>query len=325
MKAFRNIHLNQSKLKELKQQGWMNQLFLGLLTVTEFEHMVEVTETLENHQKVARILQTCRNKNNILQFPLPSAIIEKNRWRLSTGSLQLDALLDGKGLQSGEITLFYGKFRTGKSQIAHQCCVNIFHYFPHSNTNPLAIFVDTEGTFRPERIKQMSQALKLSPENILRRILIIHVNSLSEFNLVIEKMEEILRGNSTKLLIIDSINNFFREELGRDGQVAYKVVHQLISLGEKLHSWAISYNIPILCTGQITAAVSPTYFFDVLPVLGTTLNYFIKQWILLAENEAIAMMDENQGRRFAHLVNGQLRKEAIVQYLISDEGIRDYY
>lgn len=325
LRALRDILLNQSKIRDLERQGWMNPSFLSLLTQTEFENIVEANNTPTNRQKVARFLQTCRKKNNILHPPFLSPILEKDQWCLSTGSLQLDELLDGGGLQSGNISLFYGKFRTGKSQIAHQCSVNIFPSFPHSTNNPMVIFIDTEGTFRPERITQMAQALKLSADNILRRILVIHANSLSEFNLVIEKLDQILRENTPKLLIIDSINNFFREELGREGQVGYKVVHQLISLGEKLQSWAITYNIPILCTGQITAAVSPTYFFDVLPVLSTTLNYFIKQWILLAENETITSMDENQGRRFAHLVNGQWKKEAIAQYIICDDGIRDYY
>jgi hypothetical protein len=71
--------------------------------------------------------------------------------------------------------------------------------------------------------------------------------------------------------------------------------------------------------------MSKTYFFDVIPVLAPLLNQFFKQSIFLAENEAVTENAENRGRRFAHLINGQKKKEAIAQFIITEQGIRDFY
>lgn len=71
--------------------------------------------------------------------------------------------------------------------------------------------------------------------------------------------------------------------------------------------------------------MSKTYFFNIVPVLATTMNLYIKNWIMLAEDEIITAMPENAGRRVAHVINSQTKKEQNAQFIITEHGLEDYF
>ena len=93
----------------------------------------------------------------------------KNISRISTGSQELDDLLGG-GVETGSLIEFYGEFRTGKTQIMHQLCVNVQLAKEQGGLGGNALYIDTEGTFRPERIIQMSENLDLDYTKVLKNI-----------------------------------------------------------------------------------------------------------------------------------------------------------
>jgi len=70
---------------------------------------------------------------------------------LSTGSKELDTLLGG-GMETGSITELFGEFRTGKTQLCHTLCVTCQLGLDQGGGEGKALFIDTEGTFRPERL-----------------------------------------------------------------------------------------------------------------------------------------------------------------------------
>ncbi|MCK4243970.1 DNA repair and recombination protein RadA, partial [Candidatus Bathyarchaeota archaeon] len=80
--------------------------------------------------------------------------MRKNVARLTTGSEAIDELLGG-GLETQTITEFYGAFSTGKSQMCHQLCVNVQLPINKGGLEASALYLDTENTFRPERIVKM--------------------------------------------------------------------------------------------------------------------------------------------------------------------------
>ncbi|MHA1688977.1 MAG: helix-hairpin-helix domain-containing protein, partial [Promethearchaeota archaeon] len=84
----------------------------------------------------------------------------KNIARITTGSQELDNVLGG-GIETGSLTELFGEFRTGKTQIMHQLCVNVQLPREKGGLEGSALYIDTEGTFRPERIIQMAEALDL--------------------------------------------------------------------------------------------------------------------------------------------------------------------
>ena len=90
--------------------------------------------------------------------------------RLTTGAPELDELLGG-GIETQSISETYGAFGSGKSQIAMQLAVNVQLPKKKGGLNADVVYIDTENTFRPERITQMAEALGLNPKKILDRII----------------------------------------------------------------------------------------------------------------------------------------------------------
>src|SRR5271157_3413766 len=91
--------------------------------------------------------------------------------RVSTGSKNLDDLLGG-GIESWAMTEFYGEFGSGKTQICHTLCVMVQGPKGQGGLDGGAVYIDTEGTFRPERIAQIAEARDLKPDEILSKILV---------------------------------------------------------------------------------------------------------------------------------------------------------
>lgn len=85
----------------------------------------------------------------------------KDQVYLSTGSKALDALLGGQGIETGSITEIFGEFRTGKTQLCHTLCVTCQLAVKDGGGAGMAMYIDTEGTFRPERLIPIAQRFGL--------------------------------------------------------------------------------------------------------------------------------------------------------------------
>jgi len=327
LKVLKQFFASSSDYDDFCGKGWDNPTFLSLISPTELIGNLKLTNSSETKSIIQKTLEKIKKKEGITGIDIRSEHFndENIQWEVSTGSDSLDQMLDGNGVQSGRITLFYGKFRSGKSQIAHQCCVNVYNLFKEISDTKISLFLDTENTFRPERITQMAIALGLNPDKVLKSIWVIHLGSASEFDLLFQRIENFIEEQNIKLIVVDSLTNFYREELAKEKGSLKKVIEQIMKHLEALHSIAETRNLPVICTSQVTAAMSKTSFFNITPILSTTLNVFIKQWILLAEDESITNLPENSGRRSAHLINGEQKKEQNVQYILVNEGVRDYY
>jgi DNA repair protein RadA len=90
--------------------------------------------------------------------------------RVTTGSKALDKIVDG-GLETQTITEFYGEYGSGKSQMCHQLCINIQLPPEKGGLNGGALYVDTENTFRLERIVQMAKFAGLDPAEAVKKII----------------------------------------------------------------------------------------------------------------------------------------------------------
>lgn len=89
--------------------------------------------------------------------------------QLTTGSKELDRLLGG-GVETGSITEIFGEFRTGKSQICHTLAVTCQLPIEHNGGEGKCLYIDTEGTFRPERLLAVAERYKMSPTEILDNV-----------------------------------------------------------------------------------------------------------------------------------------------------------
>ncbi len=98
------------------------------------------------------------------EFVTADAALEKRKslLRCSTGSSTLDELLLG-GIETQAVTEFYGEFGSGKSQICHTLCAIARQPIESGGLDSSTIYIDTEGTFRPERVQEIARARGFDP------------------------------------------------------------------------------------------------------------------------------------------------------------------
>ncbi|VVB70248.1 DNA repair and recombination protein RadA [uncultured archaeon] len=184
--------------------------------------------------------------------------------RITTGSKELDALLGG-GVETQAITEAFGKFGSGKSQLAFQLCVNAQIPTEQGGLGADVLFVDTENTFRPERIVQMAQARGMNPDEVLKRIHVARAYNSDHQMLLIQNAEELITKNKVKLVIVDSLTSAFRSDyigrgtLAERQQKLNKHLHMLQKLAD-LHNLAIYVtnqvmDRPDILFGDPTAAI----------------------------------------------------------------------
>lgn len=172
---------------------------------------------------------------------------------ITTGSKNLDNLLGGKGVETKSITEAFGAFGSGKTQLALALTVNVQLPIEQGGLNGKAVFIDTEGTFRPERIRQLAARYNANSDKVLKNILVARAFNSDHQILLLDKITELIKnGEPIKLIVIDSLTAHFRAEFAGRGQLAdrqqkmNKYLHNLMKLAE-------SYNIGIYVTNQVMA------------------------------------------------------------------------
>ena len=170
---------------------------------------------------------------------------------ITTGSKNLDNLLGGKGVESKSITELFGQFGSGKTQIALSLSVNVQIPKEKGGANGKAVYIDTEGTFRPERVRQFAEGIGANPEKVLKNILVARAFNSDHQILLVEKINELIKnGEPIKLVIVDSLTAHFRAEFAGRGMLAdrqqrlNRYLHDLMRLAEQR-------NLAVLVTNQV--------------------------------------------------------------------------
>lgn len=243
----------------------------------------------------------------------------KNVEKITTGSKALDELLGG-GVETQALIEAFGEFGSGKTQIGHQLAVNV--QLPKEKGglftgNPVkVVYVDTEGTFRPERIKQMAEAVELNPEEVLKNIFYIKAfNSDHQINIVKKIPKLINEGNNIRLIVIDSITAHFRAEYVGRGTLAERQ-QKLNQHLRDLLKIATVYNLAVYVTNQVMAKPDTFGGFDIVQAVGGhVLAHAITYRIFLRKGK--------EKTRIARLIDAPHLPEREVVFRITDEGVRD--
>lgn len=213
----------------------------------------ELASVLEIGQATAsKIINNTREK---LKMGFTSADeIWKQRQKLgkiTTGSKSLDELLGG-GVETQAITEAYGQFGSGKTQIGFQLAVNVQLPKDQGGLNANCLFIDTENTFRPNRIIQLAEALKLDPVKTLKNIFVARAYNSDHQVLLTEKASEMIEENNIKLMILDSLTSHFRSDYMGRGELAPRQQ----KLNRHLHAMqklADTFNMAVFVTNQVQA------------------------------------------------------------------------
>ena len=232
--------------------------------------------------------------------------------KISTGTTALDMLFDG-GIETQAITEVYGEFGSGKTQFCHTMCVNVQKPKDQGGLDGGALYIDTEGTFRPERIVTIAKLKGLDPEKVLERIIVAKAYNSSHQELIMEEVGPIIEENKIKLIVVDSAVGLFRAEyLGRGTlSVRQQRLNRFMHL---LARTAETYNVAAIATNQVMA--SPDTFFGdpTRPVGGN----------VVAHTSTYRVYFKKSGKkRIARMVDSPHHPEQEVLFILTESGIAD--
>ncbi len=237
----------------------------------------------------------------------------KNLEYISTGVKALDELLDG-GIEVGSITEFIGEFGAGKTQVCHQLAVMVQLPRGEGGLGARALYIDTEGTFRPERIVQIARHKGLDPEKTLENIIYARAYNSDHQMLLVDEAKKLVEKENIKLVVIDSLINHFRSEYpGRENLASRQ--QKLNKHISQLHRLASLYNVAVVVTNQVMAA--PDVFFGnpLRPAGGNIMAHGCTYRIWLRKSK--------EGKRIAKIIDSPKHAEKEVVFLITENGIED--
>jgi DNA repair protein RadA len=292
------------------------------IATASYADLAEAAEIGESTAK--KLIRAAREKADIGGFKTGKIVLEERKEvrKLSTRVPELDALLGG-GLETKSITELYGEFGSGKSQIAHQMAVNVQIPPEEGGLSGSCIYIDTENTFRPERISQMVEGLAAEIDTpdideVLEHIHVAKGYTSDHQMLLVDSARELAAELKTtewpiRLFIVDSLTAHFRAEYAGRGTLSLrqqklnKHMYDLAKLAEE-------HNAVVLVTNQVQS--NPAVFFGdpTKPIGGHIVGHASKFRIYLRKSKG--------GKRIAKLVDSPNLPEGEAAFIVEESGLK---
>jgi len=295
--------------KRLMNAGYTTLESLVLATSSELAAATGITESAAR-----KIIAAARKRLNVEVMSAYDYYLQrKSVQRITTGSKKLDDLLGG-GIETQAITEIYGPYGSGKTQLCHQVAVTVQLPPERGGLGRTTLFIDTEGTFRPERIVQIAERFELDPEETLKNILYARAFTSDHQMIVTEKAESLMKERNIGIIIVDSLISHFRGEyVGRESLAARQ--QKLNRYLHKLLKLALGYNAAVLVTNQVVADPG-TFFGDPnKPAGGHVLGHGVTARLYIRRAK--------KGLRQITLVKSPYLPEASVEVKITERGVED--
>lgn len=261
--------IGPAAVEKLGAAGIFDLMGIAVLTPAELSEISGLGESVSR-----KAIQASRNMMDLgFQDGLQFAEKRKEINYITTGSKELNNLLGGKGLETKAITEAFGAYGSGKSQLGFSLAVNVQLPVEQGGVEGKAVYIDTEATFRPERIMQIANAKQLNPQNVLKNILVARAFNSDHQILLIDKINELIKnGEPIKLVVIDSLTAHFRAEYSGRGQLAdrqqklNKYLHNLMKMAEQ-------FNLAVYVTNQVMSNPAMMFGDPTTPIGGHILGH----------------------------------------------------
>ncbi len=275
----------------------------------------ELSETVGISVEAAKKAIQAAKESTTLNFRTGTEVLEKRQslGKVSTNSKELDALIGG-GVEVNSITEAYGKFASGKTQLAMQLSVDAQLPKKDGGLEGTVLYIDTEGTFRPERVEGMAKAKGLDPIEVLNNIAVVRATNTEVQILSAERADKLIRDKNIKLIIVDSMTSLFRAEfvgrgaLGERQQKLNQHIHRLQNLADK-------YDVAIFITNQVMDNPGILFGDPTTPIGGNVLAH--------AATTRLYMRKSKESKRIVRLVDSPNLPEGECVIRITPEGISD--
>ena len=296
--------------EKLREAGFDDLLAIAVMSPNELAEQAELGEAVS-----AKIIQGAKKLANIGGFISGNALLERRRevQKLTSGTAALDELLGG-GFETQAIVEVYGEFGSGKTQIGHQLCVNTMLPLEKGGFDGEVFYIDTEDTFRPERIAQMCEGVGLDPMMVLDRIHVARAYNSAHQMLLVDEIKKLSKNIDVKLIIVDSLTSHFRSEyLGR-GMLARR--QQLLNRHMKeLKQLSDVHNALILVTNQVMSKPDSMWGDPTRAIGGHIVGH--------ASTFRLYLRKSKGGRRIARLVDSPNLPEGEAVFTVTAEGLTD--
>ena len=234
---------------------------------------------------------------------------------ITTGSKNFDELLGGKGVEGRAITEAFGAYGSGKTQVGLCLAVSVQLPVDKGGASGKAVFIDTEGTFRPARIKQIAEKLGVNSEKVLKNIFVARAFNSDHQVLLLEKISEMIKnGEPIKLLIIDSLTAHFRAEFAGRGQLAdrqqklNRYMHDLMKIAEQ-------HNLAVYVTNQVMSNPAQMFGDPTVAIGGNIVGH--------ASTYRIYLRRGKKGSRVAKMIDSPNLPDNETIFYITEAGVKD--
>jgi DNA repair protein RadA len=295
---------------KLREAGYTDLMELAVASPGDVAEAAEIGTQVALH-----IIQEARRQADVGSFESGTAVLERRKklGRITTNAKALDELLGG-GVETGAITEFAGEFGSGKTQLAHQIAVDVQSPVDQGGLSGEVVYIDTESTFRPERIVDMAKSAKLDPQEVLSRIHVARAFNSNHQMLLVTKAQELARTRPIRLIVVDSLTAHFRAEyagraeLAPRQQLLNKHLHELLRFSD-------TYNASVVVTNQVSARPDVLFGDPTRPIGGNIVAH--------ASTYRVYLRKSKPPKRIARLIDSPNLPEGEAVFSVTGEGIRD--
>ena len=296
--------------EKLREAGFEELLAIAVMSPMELAEQAELGEAVSS-----KIIQAAKKLANIGGFISGNALLERRQTvqKLTSGTASIDELLGG-GFETQSICEVFGEFGSGKTQIGHQLAVNTILPLSQGGLNGEVFYIDTEDTFRPERIAQMAEAVGKAPQDALDRIHVARAYNSAHQMLLVDEIKRMSKSIDVKLVIVDSLTSHFRSEYVGRGMLAPRQ-QKLNRHLKELKQLSDVQNALILVTNQVMSNPAALWGDPTKAIGGHIVGH--------ASTFRLYLRKSKGGRRIARLIDSPNLPEGEAVFTVTAEGLKD--
>lgn len=303
--------IGPAALEKLEAAGIFDLMGVAVLSPTDLSEISGLGESVAR-----KAIQASRKMMDLgFQDGLEFAEKRKEVSYIKTGSEQLNKLLGGRGVETKAITEAFGAYGSGKTQLGLTLAINVQMPIEQGGVEGKAVYIDSEGTFRPERIKQIADTRGLNSDSVLKNILVARAFNSDHQILLIDKISELIKnGEPIKLVVIDSLTAHFRAEFSGRGQLAdrqqklNKYIHSLMRIAEQ-------FNLAVYVTNQVMANPAMMFGDPTTPIGGNIVGH--------ASTYRLYLRKSRKSSRVAKLIDSPNLPDNECVFFVSEKGVCD--
>ncbi|URE47738.1 DNA repair protein Rad51 [Musa troglodytarum] len=230
---------------------------------------------------------------------------------------KVDKIIEAGGIETGSITELYGEFRSGKTQLCHTLCVTCQLPLDQGGGEGKALYIDAEGTFRPQRLLQIADRFGLNGADVLENVAYARAyNTDHQSRLLLEAASMMVEARFA-LMIVDSATALYRTDFSGRGELSARQMH-LAKFLRSLQKLADEFGVAVVITNQVVAQVDGSAIFagpQIKPIGGNIMAH--------ASTTRLALRKGRAEERICKVISSPCLAEAEARFQISSEGVTD--